>query len=122
MTLGPDILLDDDGDLDLSNGDLQMVVSVAQNIRVRLLYVQSEWFLDTSKGLPYFEVIFVKNPNITHLGAIFRRCIRETPGVASLDSFSLDFNVNTRELVINFAASTDQGEINESINLGLVPK
>lgn len=111
MSIGPDILLDADGDLDMSNGDLKMQVSIAQSIQIRLRYFKSEWFLDTTKGLAYFDLVYVKNPNLSHLKSLFRRCILDTPGVTSLDSFSFDHVALTRRLTINFSAQTSQGEI-----------
>lgn len=111
MTLGPDILLDADGDLDMTDGDLKMEVSIAQSISIRLKYFSGEWFLDTTKGLPYFDLIYVKNPNLTHVSSIFRQCILQTPGVTSLDKFEVSFNVATRSFTVEFAAQTSQGEI-----------
>ena len=50
-----DILLDASGDLCISeSGDLKLEDSVAQKIRIRLLWFEGEWRWDVEEGLPYF--------------------------------------------------------------------
>lgn len=114
MTLGPDILLDPDThDLDIVDGDLLLGADVAQAVKIRLLAVRGEWFLDRTAGIPYYEQVLVKNPNLSHVDALFRQTIVETPGINQLLSFETDFDANTRTYTVTWSADTDEGEISE---------
>lgn len=113
MSLGPDILLDDaTNDLDLSRGgDLTLTPDVAQAIRIRLKFFRGEWFLDREQGVPWFEQIFVKNPNLEHVRAIFRKVIVDTPGVGDVRTVEVTYDPLTRGLSLEFEADSDYGEI-----------
>ncbi len=112
--LGPDILLDTEThDLVFVDGDLVLVADVAQAVKIRLLFVQGDWFLNRAAGLPYFEKILVKNPNIDHVAAIYRRVIVDTPGVGEITKFVFDFDAATRIFTLDWAADTDEGEIGD---------
>ncbi len=112
--LGPDILLDvDTHDLTFVDGDLVLSADVAQAVKIRLLFFQGEWFLNRGAGLPYFEQIFVKAPNLDHVSSIFRRTIVDTPGVDELTRFLPDFDENTRIYTLDWGADSDDGEIGD---------
>lgn len=117
MSLGPDILLGDDGDLAFTGGDLRMVASVAQAVRVNLSFVRGEWFLAPEVGLPYYTEVLVKPALLQQIGALFRRAILETPGVRDILSLTVSFDGPTRVLTVRFAADTDEGEISEEVLL-----
>lgn len=114
MTLGPDLILDPQThDLDLQGGDLVLDADVAQAVSIRLQFVRGEWFLNRLQGVPFYEQIFIKNPNLSHVSAIFRQTIIDTPGVNQILEFSFDFDTDTRTFTLDWAADTDQGEVSE---------
>ena len=116
MTLGPDLLLDEQShDLDLDGGDAKMQISRPQGVKIRLLFFRGEWFLDVSKGIPYFQSVFVKNPNLDHVRTLYRREILDAPGVDNLLSLILDFDAQTRELDVSWEADSDQGRISGEV-------
>lgn len=92
-----DILLDASGDVAVVTGR----DAIAQHVRVRLQFILGEWHLDTREGVPWFEQIWVANPNIAAITELFRRTIAETPGVASVRSLVLDFDRETRTLTVS---------------------
>lgn len=60
-----DILLSADGDLYLTEtGDISLVESVAQKIKIRLRWWLGEWRWDEEEGMPYRDELFIKNPGI----------------------------------------------------------
>ena len=61
-----DILLEN-GDLCFRNGDIVLKNSVRQKINIRLKWFFQEWRWDDEVGLPYFEHIFIKNPDINQI-------------------------------------------------------
>lgn len=100
-------------DLYLKNNDLQLVSGsdhVIQHIKIRLQFFKNEWFLDTTPGVPFFEDIFTKNPNIPNIENIIKAHIIDTPEVEELLEFNSDFNNSTRQYTINFKVRSIYGE------------
>lgn len=95
----------DVGDLYLTDGQITLTpdtkTAVAQHIAIRLRTFFGEWFLDTAQGVPYFEIVMVKNPDLSQISGIFRAVILETPGVAYIDRLNLDHDKATRVLNIS---------------------
>ena len=102
------------GDLLLSNGDLATVDGadgITQFLSQRLKFFLTEWFLDETLGMPYFDTILVKNPDEALVSSVFKKEILNTPGVDSLIQFTLDFDVPSRTLTVSLLAKTTAGEI-----------
>lgn len=103
------------GDLEIgADGDLIIVTgldAILQHLRIRLQFFRGEWFLDTRLGIPYFEEVLRKAPDLNVVESILRDAIRETPGVISITSFELDFEGVSRKLSLDFAALTDEGPL-----------
>lgn len=98
-----------DGDIDLTGGKQTLVTDPVQagaiKLRNRLLLFKGEWFRDTRVGLPYFEQILVKNPNIALLENIFRQAIVSTPPfVSATVKVTLDAK---RKATVAFVAKVD---------------
>ncbi len=116
MATSRDLLLTDAGDLDLSGNaahlseDLQ---AIRQSITIHLKFFRGEWFLDEDAGLPYFQEVLIKNPQLPAVQSVFRAELLKVPGVASVESLSLVFTASTRSLVVTFRVVTDTGEILE---------
>lgn len=93
------------GDLAIENNDLVLLTDPAQSIeqhwRIRLRAFQGEWFLDERIGIPYYEDVLVKNPNLSLVTTIFRTATIQTPGIATVDAFTIDFDTVTRKLIID---------------------
>ena len=115
MTLGLDFELDTlTHDLKLSDGDISVVSSVAQAIKIRLLLVQGEWFRDVSIGVPYYESVFIKPVNTGLLSSVFHDAIVNTLGVNDVISLDVLFDSSTRSVSIEWTADTDEGEISDT--------
>ncbi|MCH9835117.1 hypothetical protein K0U83_05620 [bacterium] len=109
-----DLKLNADGDLDITDGNLSLVTgddAIVQQITIRLKLILGEWFLDNRVGLPVFEEIFVKNPDLTRVRSIYRQAVIGTPGVSSLEEFNLGIDNETRTLSVDFRARKTDGEI-----------
>lgn len=111
MSLGADLMLGEDGDLLLENGDMVMRSDLAQAIRIRILFFSGEWFLDTSVGIPYFEEIFAKQVNAENIAAIYRDEISKVPGVIQVLSCTAIIDRQTRHLSVSWRVLADEGEI-----------
>lgn len=108
-----DILLDlVTHDLKIENFDLSLVTGidrVLQNLKIRLWFFFTEWFLDTSKGVPFFQEIMIKNPDLNSNEALLKDVIIGTVDVLEILSFDLNFDSATREQVVNFEVNTTFG-------------
>jgi len=68
-----DILLTAGGDLKISGtGDISLTDSVRQAVVIRLQWFFEEWRFAPQYGVPYFEDILVKNPNLEEVRRIIR--------------------------------------------------
>jgi len=110
-----DIQMDENGNfLFDGSGDIVMTSTeadgVAQSITQRLRRLKGEWFLDRTKGVPYFEIILEKNPNSKLVSEILKKVILETEGVAKLNRFSLYFDTTNRQASVTFQVTTTAGE------------
>ena len=111
-----DILLDRSGDLLLSDtGDIVLNDSVAQKIRIRLLWFEGEWKWDREEGIPYFDQLLVKNPNLDYFESVIRDRIFEIDEISDVKNVEITFNRETRNAVIKFVALTDRETIKDEV-------
>ena len=114
------LALNSENDIFAINGSIKRIYTgaqVVQSVRSRLLAYLGEWFLDTSAGVPYFESIFTKPADILETESILKATILQTVGVATLDSFFIDFDSLTRKLSVSFEATTVDGDaVNATVN------
>lgn len=112
------------GDLDLTRtpGSVTAVdgdEAILQKIRVRYLFFKGEWYLDTRQGVPWFQEIFVKNPNMGRVNFLLRQVLVTCPGVASVTSFRLsDIERTTRRIQLSFRVVLDSGRVIDSSSFG----
>lgn len=122
FTPGVDFALDDDGDLDLSTGDLtftQGLAAVAQGLYIALHVFKGEWFLDREFGIPYLpndvvpesEALLGGKFNPTTARAHFYKAIAAVSGVLEIRTLSLIFSAATRNLVVSFNVRAETGTI-----------
>ncbi len=113
-----DILLDSNGDLYISpKGDIVLKNSVAQKIRIKLLWLEGEWKWNREEGLPYRESLFVKNPDIDYFAGIVRQKIFEVEEIIEVKEVAIDFDKKTRGAVIRYVALTDFETLREEVKL-----
>lgn len=109
--------LNDENDLDFSNGTLQQVTDidkVAQDLKVRLKTFWGEWFLNNKVGVKYREKILVKNPDLKDIEMHLRQIILETKDVLSILEYkqNLSNNKSNQILNVNFSVNTTFGVLN----------
>ena len=110
-----------DESLDLLTHDMafdginQSIVSgkaqVIQNLKIRLLLIQGEWFLNSQAGMPYFEKILVKNPDLSAIDLILKATIMETPEITGIVAYQSTINKAARKLTVSFTATSQYGDI-----------
>jgi len=98
-----DILLTRDGDLNINEwGDISLTESIRQAVRIRLLWFFQEWRFAPGLGVPYWEEILIKNPNITRIRRIIRDEAMSVDGVQDVRNIVIDINANTRNARFSF--------------------
>lgn len=55
---------------------VENIEAKGQQVRIRLKTIQGEYFLDPNLGIPYFQDILVKNPNLQFIEFIFSDALR----------------------------------------------
>ncbi len=98
-----DVKLDDyTGDIDVSTGDLQLTTeirtlySVRQEVLLCLRWINGEWRLGPEIGFPWFDDVFVKNPNIEKIRNEIRNTIMSIDGVADAKVTTVDYSPKHR--------------------------
>lgn len=84
---------------------------VAQQIKIQLLTFLGEWFLDVTHGVPYLDYVLIKNPNFTLIRELFREQILKVDGVSNLVSIDIDFESDTRKMLLSYEAESEYGMI-----------
>jgi hypothetical protein len=109
------------GDIQITAGEPALtsgIDAIRQHLQMRLSTFRGEWFLDPTVGVPYFDDVFKKNPDLTILNAVFTKAILDTPGVLSLTTLSFDLKTD-RTLDVTFDAMTTDGVLSYSGLVGV---
>jgi hypothetical protein len=85
---------------------------IAQKAKQILLLVKGEWFLDTTIGIPYFQSILVKNPDIPLIESILVNALRNDTvlislGVTNAEIVSTTFDKLNRQISFDIDIITD---------------
>jgi len=99
-----------------SNGDLVFVTDldqVVQHLRSRIIFIKKKWRYNMTVGFPWWEFVFINNPNLITIQSILRKTILKTEGVTKILDF--DMNLKNNMLSVFFRVDTiygiTQGEI-----------
>lgn len=112
-----DLLLDKEGDLFVDeNGEIYITSSVAQKILIRLKWFLSEWRWNKKEGLPYFEKLFIKNPDLDYFESAIRSKIFEVKEIIGVKEVSIKVNAKERQAIIKYVALTEQEVIKGEVN------
>lgn len=92
---------------------------VAQRLGVSLRRFLGEWFLEPTLGVPYFEQILVKNPDISAIRAAYLSVLNADPGVVSVTSLDLSFVGRTLSVGVEVLTSLAE-QVQVSLNWDLI--
>jgi hypothetical protein len=110
-----DLLVDIDGDLVVTDGDLHFargLTGIAQECRIAVRTFAEEWFLDLDAGIRYFQSILVRgNPDVIALVAKkeYRDQLLAIDGVTGIEQLDAAFDSATRTLSVTWQVSTALG-------------
>ena len=113
-------LLMSNGDLVITDsGDIVLADSVRQAIRIRLLWFAGEWRFNTDFGVPYYDEVLVKNPNIEKIKLILNREIRNVDEVTDVRNMSIQMDNQNRAASVSFTVYTSQEIFDMEVALGV---
>lgn len=101
------------GDILVEDGEVVIyedLLFIRQTIACRLRFGKGEWFIDEAEGVPYYQVVLRKNPDLSVIRALFKRVILSVPGVTSVPTITLALDA-TRTLSVAFEAVCRDGTI-----------
>lgn len=102
------------GDLVFKDFDFALIGGVdqiAQNLAIRLRFIQGEWFLDILAGIPYYQYFFIKNPNQIQVETFLKDEIANTAGIIDITSFESDYDGSKRKFYVNFGCRSVNGNL-----------
>lgn len=96
-------------DLVMFDGQLQLSGGLAQRVDCYLRTFLGEWWSDPTLGVPYFQEILKKNPNINVVRQAILSVILSVPGVVSVPSLDVVLDRAARTMRVSFeVAGTDE--------------
>lgn len=109
-----DLGLTSDGDLKIEGYNLAKIDNVdlvQQRLLVNLKFFFGEWFLDNTKGVPYYGNVLGKpiDPKIAE--ATIKQAVLSSYGVDELKELKFDLTSSTRALKINLVVIAGGEEI-----------
>lgn len=110
-----DIRAGNTNDIVIENNRFSLVEGsnyVEQKLKFNLQTFLGECFSNTTIGTPYFQEILGKKNNLPQIEALIKDEIIKTPGVINLTFFELDYDNNTRKLLVSFSVESEEGIIN----------
>lgn len=100
------------GDLHLLNGQLHFWDN--GNARYQkcleiLQFFKGEWFLNSEEGVPYFQRIFIKNPDSRAILSIFRKALMLVPQAATVSELKFELDNATRHATVTWRLDFKDG-------------
>lgn len=95
--------------------------TLVEKLKLKMLFVLGEYWLDTNKGVPYFDKedgkisVFSKNADLNTIESTLKAYILETEGVSEILSFSFTIDNGFRRADIVYNVKTTTGETVEGV-------
>jgi len=107
-----DLYLDSSGNI-ATLEDKPVGPLLTQRIKHRLQTFRGECFLDRSVGVPYFDEVMKKNPDLSRIRSLLASVINGVEGVKKILSLTVLFAPKTRNLSVNFRVLTSEDTVVE---------
>jgi hypothetical protein len=114
-----DLQLDNGHDLRIGpkTADISITDSVAQAIKIRLLWFWKEWRFAPDFGVPYFEEVLIKNPNKLRVRQVLREAILSVEEVERVEDLTVEVDTSTRVLTVKYTANCRENSVLGEVNL-----
>jgi hypothetical protein len=105
-----DIVINESQDVTLIDGEDELAQYASTLLQTR----RGTVLLDDDWGIPYRDVIFVRNPNISRIGSTLRSKLLGLSQVIAVPKLEMRLDVVTRELTVDFEIETTEGLVSGS--------
>ena len=119
-----DILLTNDGDIMVTDtGDVKLTESIRQAVLIRLRWFFAEWRFNPQAGFPYFEEVFIKNPNIPKIKGLLRSevmsvdILSEAQSVIDIKDIEIKQDIQKRHADVSFYIQTSEEIYREELRI-----
>lgn len=103
-----DLSLNDKNDLRITQNKTEFV---SQKIENKLSFFLGEWWLNVDLGLPYFQSIFKKNPDLNLINSLYIAEINSIDEIEEILEFETTFDTALRIFNVNFKVKISTDEI-----------
>ena len=111
-----DLKLNNSGDLEISDtGDVMLTQSVRQAVEIRLRWLFGEWRFAPEAGVPYFDRIMVKKPDIEGIEQILRTEIMAVDGMTDVKNLQVVIDAKSRVATITFDGTSEGENFSEEV-------
>ena len=110
VLIAGDIFIDEKGDIILAD-------SIAQKVRIKLLWFFEEWKWKKEEGIDYLNLVYIKNPNLNDIESAIREKIFEVNEITDVKDVSVHFDLSKRKIKISYIAMTDEETIREEVDI-----
>ena len=100
-------------DFETTNNEVDFVVEKA---KLMFRFVLGEYWLDITKGIPYFSAensFFEKNVDFGYIEAILKAKLKEIEYVKEITSFEITVDEKERRMKIEWSVTTTSGDLIE---------
>jgi hypothetical protein len=118
--MSTDLYLTPQHDLLIQNGDLQLITEaeeVPQNVKIRILFIQTEWVFDYTLGVPWFDEMFNTTTSKVQKEANIKKAILGSSGVREITEFSFGIDPINRGALVEYTANTIFGTVQQSLEI-----
>jgi hypothetical protein len=121
MSTPRDLALDANGDLLIIGQDLAPLVAddaaILSDVEATIRFVLGEWFADTSQGIPWFQVLGVKNPPLNALRSALFTQIGARRGITQVIEVTITQKKAARSASVVWSAQSDAGVLGSTVQV-----
>lgn len=113
-----DFLLGKDGDLQLNEGmEAIPTDSLCQKINIVLRWFLAEWKFDGTRGIDWFDTVFVKNPDEEEIESMITGVLMGFSDIVSVTAVTTVIDKQKRSAVITWKAQTTQETVESEVKV-----
>jgi hypothetical protein len=90
---------------------------VSQKIINNLQTFKGEWYQNIDLGIPYYDRVLIKNPDLDDVDNLFQSEILEVEEVVEILEYESEFDNSTRKYTVNFKVLAQEVETEETIEV-----
>jgi len=115
LTPDGDLYINDSGDIVLTDNMPDRKPGIRQAIRIRLQWFFGEWKFAPPYGVPYFEDVLVKNPNLERIKGIIREEVLSIKEVRDVKNLVITVDKKTRSAKASMDVVLDNDMFREEV-------